>query len=134
MANSYVLDTHALVWYIEGNAKLGGQAKAVMDDQQSRLILPAIVLAEAIDVVEKGRTTIVDVNVLLKRVRRDPRIEIYPLTLEVLQQSLSAGSVPEMHDRLIVATALLLQSAGSQVALLTKDSDIIASALVPLVW
>lgn len=134
MASKHVLDTHALIWYLESNPRLGSAAKVLLDDATSELVLTLIALAEAVDIVNKGRTRIPSVADLWNDVMTDKRIEVYPLTLEVLQQSLTAGSVPEMHDRLIVATALLLQSAGSQVALLTKDSDIITSALVPLVW
>lgn len=47
MALKYVLDTHPLVWYLEGNPRLSPQAKAVIDDQDNDLILPVIALAEA---------------------------------------------------------------------------------------
>ncbi|MEW6207069.1 MAG: PIN domain-containing protein [Acidobacteriota bacterium] len=134
MGLKYILDTHALIWYLEGNLRLGAAAKAAMDDPISDLILPIIALAEAVDIVDKGRTGITDVSVLLDRVLNDPRIEIHPLTFDVLKHSLAATAVPEMHDRLIVATALFLQSLGHQTALLTKDNQILASALVPVVW
>lgn len=134
MALKYILDTHALIWYLEGNLRLGAAAKAVMDDPASELILPIIALAEAADIVDKGRTRITDVSILLDRVLNDPRIEIHSLTFDVLEQSLAAAAVPEIHDRLIVATALRLQSLGHRVALLTKDNQILAAALVPVVW
>ncbi len=123
-----------MIWYLEGNLRLGAAAKAVMDDPVSELILPIIALAEAVDIVDKGRTRITDVSILLDRVLNDPRIEIYSLTFEVLEQSLAATAVPEIHDRLIVATALRLQSLGHGVALLTKDNQILTAALVPVVW
>ncbi len=134
MANKYLIDTHALIWYMEKNRLLGVDAKAVFDDHASELILPMIALAEAVDVVGKNRTKVISVTDLLDRVRRDPRFKLYPLTFAVLHQSFSASAVPEMHDRLIVATVLHLQSLGHKVALLTKDSSIVASALVSVVW
>jgi hypothetical protein len=39
-----------------------------------------------------------------------------------------------MHDRLIVGTALYLQSLGDTVSLLTKDASIIQSRLVTTLW
>jgi len=134
MGRKHVLDTHPLIWYLEGSPRLSNAAKAVMDDRASEVVLPLIALAEAVHIVDKGRTKIPSVSILLDRVQGDPRVEIYPLTFEVLQQSLAVRVVPEMHDRLIVATALHLQSLGDQVALLTKDPDITASALVPIIW
>lgn len=134
MAVKYVLDTHALIWYIEGNPLLGRAAKQVMDDPTSEMILPAIALAEALDIIPKGRTKIPDINTLMQRVLTDNRIEVSPLTLDILQQSLAANTVPEMHDRLIAATVLWLVALGHQAALLTKDPKIIAATLVRIVW
>ena len=134
MANKCVIDTHALIWYLEGNQKLGKAARLVMDDPSSNMILPIIALAEAIDIVEKKRTTIPNTADLQNDVAAEKRIMVYPLTYSILSQSLFAAAVPEMHDRLIVATALHLQSLGHKVALLTKDASIVASALVSVVW
>jgi PIN domain nuclease of toxin-antitoxin system len=48
MAGKYILDTHALIWYLEGNRRLGTQAQQIMDDFNNELISPIIALAEAI--------------------------------------------------------------------------------------
>ena len=136
MANKYVcvIDTHALIWFIEGNSRLGLSAKIVMADEASEMILPTIALAEAIDIVQRKRTSIPDVETLLNRVLTDNRIRLHPLTLDVLQQSLAAAAVPEMHDRLIVATAMWLKQLGHQVAIVTKDQSITDAALTPIIW
>ena len=49
----------------------------------------------------------------------------------MLVKTLDCTAIPEMHDRQIVATALLAQEAGVDVAILTKDANITASGLVP---
>jgi PIN domain nuclease of toxin-antitoxin system len=134
MAYKYIVDTHALIWYLEGNPKLGPNAQAVLDNPASALVLPVIALSEAIYIVDKGRTLIPDVATLFNRVQGDPRLDLYPLTLEVLQASLKALTVPEMHDRLIVATGLHLQSLGETVSILTKDVAITDAALLPIIW
>lgn len=84
----------------------------VLDDPDNELILPIIALAEAAFIIERGRTSIPDVQSLLKAVLADPRMEIYPLNWQVFQQTLIATVVPEMHDRQIVATALHLRALG----------------------
>ncbi|MEI2691219.1 MAG: PIN domain-containing protein [Anaerolineae bacterium] len=134
MALKYVLDTHPLVWYLEGNPRLSQKAKAVIDDQGSDLVLPIIALAEATFIVERGRTGIPSVSDLLVSVQSDPRIEVYPLSLAILQRSLDATMIPEMHDRLILATAMQLHSLGHTVSLLTKDAFIARSGLAPIIW
>jgi len=40
MSIRYVVDAHALIWYLESNAKLGIAGKAILDDRASGLILP----------------------------------------------------------------------------------------------
>lgn len=134
MVHKYVVDTHALIWYLEGNSLLGKAAQTVLQDAASELVVPIIVLAEAAHIINKGRTALPSVSHLLADVTQDARIEIYPLTLAILRTSLTAGSVPEMHDRLIVATTLYLQNLGHSVSLLTKDAAITTAALVPILW
>lgn len=134
MAIRFVLDTHALVWYLEGSARLSSAAKSIMDDPASEMILPAIALAEAVHIVDKGHTSILNSTDLMNDVVSEQRIRVQPLTLEIIQESLNAGLVKEMHDRLIVATALYEQKMGHQVSLVTKDTNIVSSGLVPIVW
>ena len=134
MAHRYVLDTHALVWHLEGNPRLGPQAKRAIDDPVSSLVLPIIALAEAAYIVEHGRTAIPTVSDLLKSVFADLRISIQPMTWEVFQASLGASMLPEMHDRLIVGSALHLHSFGDTISLLTKDASIVQSGLVATLW
>ncbi|MGL6344654.1 MAG: type II toxin-antitoxin system VapC family toxin [Waterburya sp.] len=130
----YVVDTHALIWFLEANPRLGTNAKVVLADSSSNLILPAIALAEAVWIVDRGRTSIPSVVDLLKAVNADPRIAIYPVDQTVIEQSVSLSVITEMHDRLIVATAIVLEKQGYKVGLLTCDCNITASGLLTLVW
>ena len=130
----YVIDTHALVWFLEGNTRLGNKAKIVLADSKSQLILPAIALAEAVWIVERARTSIPSVTDLLNAINSDPRIVVYPADKGVIEQSISLSAITEMHDRLIVATAIVLANKGDEIALLTCDRNITASGLLTLVW
>ena len=130
----YVVDTHALVWFLEGNSRLGVNAKTVLADSESLLILPAIALAEAIWIVERGRTSIPSVTDLLNAINADRRITIYPLDRNITEQSINFPAIMEMHDRLIVATAIILRNRGEEIALLTCDRNITASNLLNIVW
>ncbi len=42
--------------------------------------------------------------------------------------------IGEMHDRQIVTTALVLADQGNQVTLITRDENIKASGVVPILW
>ncbi len=134
MANEYVLDAHALVWFLAGNPRLGAKASAAIQDPSSVLYLPIIALAEACWVVDRGKTPIPSVSSLLADVDADPRLTVVPLDRAVLDLSLKLTTISEMHDRQIVATALHLSKPGSTVSLLTCDGEITASGFVPIVW
>jgi PIN domain nuclease of toxin-antitoxin system len=136
MADKYILDTHALIWFVEGNKKLGESAKTIIAAPNSRMVLPLIALAEAALIIERGRTTIPDVSSFLTRVYTDTRIEIFPLTLDVFERSLTPEGlrIPELHDRFIVSTGLHLQDLGDTVEIITKDQAITEAAVLHTIW
>lgn len=134
MATQYVLDTHALIWHLESNERLGSEARKILDDPGSSLVLPIIALAEAIFIVEKGRTAIPTPLDLIEDVYQDTRIEVLALTRDIVDESLSLTAIPEIHDRLIVATGVYLQSLGETVEILTKDNEIILASLLKIAW
>jgi len=130
----YVIDTHALIWFLEGNSRLGANAKAVLSHPDSQLIIPATTLAEAVWIVERGRTSIPSSKDVIAAVETDYRVLIYPLDKEIIEMTMNLSAINEMHDRQIAATALVLASKGDMVQLLTCDQNITASGLVPIVW
>lgn len=135
MSNLYVVDAHTLLWFLDNYKKLGVAAAKVLADPNVILILPAIALSEALFVLEKGRTpfTITETE-LLQAVENDARFVVTPLDEAVIQQTLQCKAVPEMHDRQIVATALLAQTNGNQVAILTRDESIQNCGLIQTIW
>jgi PIN domain nuclease of toxin-antitoxin system len=130
----YVVDTHALIWFLEGNARLGEQARAILSDPKSQLVLPAIALAEAMWIVEKGKTSIPFVAALLTAVRADPRLEIVALSVAIVVKTSELTAINEMHDRQIVATALHVRETAGATTVVSWDQDITASILVDVVW
>jgi PIN domain nuclease of toxin-antitoxin system len=136
MAHKYILDAHALIWYLEGSKRLSRKARGVMADPDSQLVLPIIALAEATFIIERGRTTIPDVSQFLRRVEADARIEIIPLTTAIFKRSLTPEGlrIPELHDRFIVSTGLHLQDLGDTVEIITTDQLITSVRVVPVLW
>jgi len=136
MAHKYILDTHALIWFAEGNKRLSEQAKAIMSAVDSQMVLPIIALAEAALIIERRRTSISDFSQFLSRVYADTRIEILPLTLEIFERSLTSdgGLIPELHDRFIVSTGLHLQDLGDTVEIVTRDEAITDAGVLSVIW
>ncbi len=52
---TFVVDTHALVWFLAHDSRLSEKARTVLQDPTVRLIIPAIVLAEIKYLSSKGR-------------------------------------------------------------------------------
>jgi PIN domain nuclease of toxin-antitoxin system len=104
----YVPDTHALVWYLTADKQLGKQAKAALasvDAGRHQAVIPVIVLAEIMYLEEHGRIQ-VKLNVLLEYLRSIPTYTIASLTLDTVLIAKTITGVPELFDRMIVATAL----------------------------
>lgn len=125
---TFVVDTHALVWFLGRDPRLSEKAHTILRDPTARLIIPAIVLAEIKYLGNKGRfsQTLDDV---LRVINADPRCLVYPIDLSVVRR---APPALDIHDSLIVGTALA-QSAAVD-GILTCDEAIAASSLVPAVW
>jgi predicted nucleic acid-binding protein len=126
--STYVVDTHALLWFIGRDPRLGDKARAILRNPDVRLIIPTIVLAEIKYLAHKGRVAHT-LNDVLRVLNLDPRCLIYPADMSVVTV---APPGLDIHDSLIVGTALVQRDAVD--GLLTRDEAIIASGLVPTVW
>jgi PIN domain nuclease of toxin-antitoxin system len=133
VTTAFITDTHPFLWFLGGSARLGPGAAGVFQDPRSRIVLPAIVLAEACWIIEHRRLGL-SINQVLTALDADPRIVVFPLDRAVIERSNQITSINEMHDRQIVATALVLAERGEQVVLVTRDQNITESGLVPVVW
>jgi len=127
----FVADTHSLAWYFAGSGKLGTKALRAFREASSGktiIIVPTVVLAEIMDISEKKRIK-VDYEELLNKIESSSNFEIYPLDIDVLKTARSITAIPELHDRIIVATAKLLEAR-----VLTRDEDVQKSGIVEAVW
>jgi PIN domain nuclease of toxin-antitoxin system len=97
MTVKYVVDTHALIWFLECNSRLGESARAILSNVDSRLVLPAIALTEAAWIVERGRPTVPSMEALLNAIAGDLRISVYLLDQAVVECSTVLSAVNEMY-------------------------------------
>ena len=134
MGSKYVVDTHAMVWFIAGDSRLGPNAKQILSNPDSELILPITTLAEICWIIEHGRTNIPSVTDFFLVIDADPRVTVIPLNRTILDKTLTLTDINEMHDRQITATASVLIDQGESVALITRDENIRETDLVPVIW
>lgn len=128
---AYLLDTHALVWYLEGGTRLSPKVRDLLDRDEEQFLLPTVVLAECQFLIERKKSPLTFFS-LLESCEHDPRIQIIPFDLDCVK--LLSPSL-EIFDAALVATALVFERrTGSPVTLLTKDSEIRSSGFVATMW
>jgi PIN domain nuclease of toxin-antitoxin system len=117
----YILDTHVLVWYFIGSYRLHPKLREKIDTirtQGGRLLVPTIVLAEALDIAEKGRVEF-EFNRMYRLIVEEPEFEIIGFGFEIFEETMKIKGIKEIHDRIIVASAKFYE-----VGVLTKDKII----------
>src|SRR4030066_1098496 len=117
----YILDTHVLIWYFVGSHRLHPKLREKIDTirtQGGRLLVPTIVLAEALDIAEKGRVEF-EFNRMYRLIVEEPEFEIIGFGFEIFEEAMKIKGVKEIHDRIIVASAKFYE-----VGVLTKDKII----------
>lgn len=126
---SYIADTHALAWYLTDSPQLGKNAKLIfeaVEKGEATIVIPTIVLAELLYIIEKKRVD-VDFLAVIERIKIGKNYLSVPLTLNVIEEIAEIHNVPELHDRIIAATAKILHSK-----VLAKDPHI--KNAVEVVW
>ena len=127
----YVTDTMGLIWHLTKSERLGKNASKIFEEADTGacvIFIPAMVLMEVLYLSEKNRisTTLPDVTQL---VQNSTNYRIYPITAEVILKAKEITDIPELHDRIIAATAVLLG-----LNLISQDSVIGLSEFLTTVW
>ena len=129
-----VVDTHALVWWVTGDAALSKKARQTIEKelQDGAIIVSSISAWEIAMLVERDRLVLsMDVDSWLATVAQIDAIRFVDVDLEIATKSVSLPG--DFHkdpaDRMIVATARKFA-----VPLVTKDEKIHAYAHVKTVW
>jgi len=127
----YVTDTHSMLWHLYDLPRLGQAARAAytaIEKGESILLIPAIVLAEIVTVVERRRHDI-DIGEVLNRIEEADNYRGLPFDLQSARCLSRVTAISEMHDRMIVCEALTHQAP-----LITKDEEIRKSGVVQTIW
>lgn len=128
--NSYVADTHSLVWYFNDSPRLSGKALKAFENtvENGSIIIPTIVLAEIMYIAKRGRIEMT-FSETVEKIEEMENFEIAPLDMDILKIADKIGYELEMHDRLITATAIFFKAP-----IITKDQKIKDSGLCKVIW
>ena len=127
----FVVDTHALWWYLRSPERLTTVASAVFrlaETGNATIIVPAIAVAEFYFLSAKLGQPIPPSD-LLAALDAVGGIELSDLGRAQLERLDRFPEIPEMHDRLIAAEAAALDAP-----VVTRDETLTASVQIETVW
>lgn len=123
--DTYVVDAHALVWFIAEDGRLSAPAKQILEqaeDADVQVLIPTIVLAEIAHIAQKKKVE-VTIEDILKCIERGDGFVIVPFDYEVFKAALRLPAEWEIHDRIIAATALNYASKLISADRVLRESD-----------
>jgi PIN domain nuclease of toxin-antitoxin system len=127
----YMADTHSLIWAFHKPRKLGENARRAFEEVangEAKLLIPTIVLAELIFTIE-NKPIQDDLDKILDAIKNSPNIEFVDFDYESALKLRDLTVIPEMHDRMIVVSAIL-----SDAVLITFDRTITEANVVEVIW
>ena len=126
----YLFDTHAALWGAEDDGRLGAGAREVLlTASLGEVVISDITLLEIAILAQKGRVQFgIPLAEYLRRLQvLYPALRITPgIAARAMELPLPQG---DPFDRVIVAAA-----AEHHLTLITRDSHITQSRLVPTLW
>jgi len=131
----FVTDTHPIVWHLTDSPQLSLKAKQIFeggDRGENQIFIPSIVLVEIVYLAEKTRIDPLLIDTLLNLLSASPsNYLVAPLNLETVMamRGIDPQLVPDMPDRIIVATAKTLNAP-----LISRDQQIAKAGIVKVIW
>jgi len=129
--NFYVVDTHALIWFLTDNQNLSPLAKQILRQAEVgevRVFIPTIVLAEIVNIVRKKKCELT-VDEVLKKIAQGDGFVIVSFDLAVFQLMLTLPNHLDIHDKIIAATSCYYEAT-----LITRDEVLRNADEIATVW
>jgi PIN domain nuclease of toxin-antitoxin system len=129
-----VADSHAIVWHLQGSARLSAAAASALIEAETTDGV-VVSVATLIDLWYVTQTTrkLTDANLTKLRdmLASSPALNLQPIDVAIVDATVSIARdlLADPWDRFIVGTARALG-----LALVTRDGAIRESGLVPIIW
>ena len=131
MNNRFVVDTHAILWFLIKDKRLSYKAHSILvqaEQGQVEILISTIVLAELLYICEKAKSSI-PFKKILQSLVQNKSFTVVPFDFSIFKEMLRLTKELEMHDRIIVATAQLYNAK-----IITKDRIIKKLSGIDYIW
>lgn len=115
----YLIDTHILIWFLEGNKFLAKSRRQIIADSQNEIYVSIASFWEMAIKISIGKLTLANpLNDVIKQIAAE-NIEILPIASEhILQVSVLPFHHRDPFDRIIIA-----QAKVENLPVMTDDSE-----------
>jgi PIN domain nuclease of toxin-antitoxin system len=120
-----LLDTHVLIWSVAQPDRIGGRARALLEDAETTGFISPISIWECLILADKGKVRLApDPIAWTRRMLREQPLKQAPLNHEVaIQSRLVTLSHEDPADRFLAATAAVFE-----LTLVTADEKLLRGA------
>jgi hypothetical protein len=108
----YVADAHALGWYFTDDPRLGPPAAQIFERSECGeylILVPTIVMAELFHIGRKKRIALHFAD-FLRTIEEKSNFTVTTLDMDVIKKLPDTFPLNELHDQIIVITALLYEA------------------------
>lgn len=126
----FLADTVAIIRHFANVGKIGKAARSILldaDNGKNKILISIISMIEILYLSERNRIPL-NLEEMRSKLLHLDNYEIVDLDLEIVETARNVKGL-ELHDRLIVSTALSLN-----VPILTSDKIISASGKIDVIW
>ncbi len=103
-SKTYVLDTHALIFWLMDASKLSAKTRKILSDAENRFCISTACILEIEYLIEIGRIE-TEIGDVLSYIQREQAFFLQPFDEMVLLETLVASEHRDPFDRIILGTA-----------------------------
>ena len=108
MENTYLLDTHTILWYLSGNESLSPTAKELIEDRNNEIYLSIVSIWEIAIKINIGKLSLPYSFKKLKNKLKEENIKILPIQIKDTEYYIN---LPFYHkdpfDRIIISQSVI---------------------------
>lgn len=130
MDNFYLLDTHALLWFLSGDERISTKSRKVISDPKNRCFISIASLWEMAIKIKIGKLDLsFDLKELATYLSRN-NIEVLPIAFEHILETLDL----EDHHRDPFDRIIIAQAKFERLTIISKDENFPKYAHIKLIW